>query len=182
MGGASPGFVGVGHVVGAGVEGGGYLEEEKRGDGVDPAAIVFDECGEAGAGEGAAEDPDEQDVAGSDVEVGRHGDDEVESGRCDEEPQGAGIAQPSAGDGEEGEGQGEEFGERGLDEEDGGEVVPDAMTVDAAEEEAGHVVGHLANVGETVEVAFGEQAEVGDEEEAAGFDAGEGADVVGERG
>ncbi len=141
-----------------------------RGCGVEPAAIVLDECGEAGSGEDAAEDPDGKDVAGSDVEVRGHGDGEVEGGRSDEEPEGSGIAEVAAGDGEDGEGERGQEGESGFDEEDDGEVVPDAVLVDVAEEEAGHVVGHLADVGEAVEVAFGEEMEVGGEEEAAGLE------------
>ena len=144
--------------------------------------VVLDECREAGAGEHAAEDPDGKDVAGSYVEVRGHGDGEVEGGRSDEKPEGSGVAEPAAGDGEEGERERGEESEGGLDEEDYGEVVPDAVLVDVAEEEAGHVVGHLADVGEAVEVAFGEEMEAGGEEEAAGLDAGERANVVGERG
>ncbi len=156
------------------MDGGGDLEEEDGGRGVDPAVIVLDECGEAGAGEYAAEDPDRENVAGSDVEVRGHGYCKVESGWGDEEPEGSCVAEISAGDGEDGEGKCSEEGEGGLDEEDYGEVVPDAVLVDVAEEEARHVVSHVADVREAVEIAFGEEVEAGGEEDAASFDAARG--------
>ena len=144
--------------------------------------VVLDKCGEAGAGEHAAEDPDGKDVAGSYVEVRGHGDGEVEGGRSDEEPEGSGFRSQPRAMAKRVSARAARRRERGLDEEDDGEVVPDAVLVDVAEEEAGHVVGHLADVGEAVEVAFGEEMEAGGEEQAAGLDAGEGANVVGERG
>ncbi len=126
-----------------------------------------DECGRPDACNHTAEEIDGKDVARADVEVrALQGDQHVEAGWDQDKGELERGAQPAAGNGEESEREKREHGERGLDEEDDGEVHPRAVRVDAAEEEDGHVVGHAADVGKAVEPAFGQQAPVREEEDA----------------
>ncbi len=145
------------------------MEEEQRGDGVDPAPILLHEAPGGAGGEYGEEDIERENVARADVESRAHGHEQVKDWWDGEEEDLARATQSASGDGEDGEQQQPKKAERRFDGEGYGEVVPDAVREHAAKDVAGHEVGELPHIGQAVEVRLGQDVVMGEDGKDAEF-------------
>ena len=138
--------------------------EQERDDGL-PRAAVADEGDDTASRENDGERVKRKDVAHADVEAAGDGCCEIDGEGNGEKQDFARTAEFAERDRGEGKYQKDQFGEGAFDQQGDGKVITDNVCIDMAEKIAGPGIAKIANVGQAVEVGFGQKVRVGEAHE-----------------